>query len=527
MIDDYRRKGIKAMTKLADYIQKSIYIFFIVIICLILLVTIFFQNLNYMCRKEFLFSNIVLLIIALLFLLFVSVLLTIKNYTQTHQMIHPYKAVNIASICLFIFLLYISLNIYFLSGWDVGKIISDAKNIINGERIEYETYYSQFPNQQLLLFLESVLFKIHQKFGVIDIKNGLMVLIAFQCILYCITGNVLYRILFDYLDSVFFAWLGYLLFCLLLAVSGWVTIPYTDGMSIFFPILILRCYQKIEHGTAHKILWWISIGILSYWGFKMKPTVLIVLIAIVLTEIINIISDFSREKIKNISMITAVLFICFLFSIPIFQIAIHSTGININKELDTGALHMIMLGLNNERDGFWNEADVNLSTNITNKTERKKAQMNIIMHRLNEYGLIGLLRHTARKTLVNFNDGSFAWGVEGGFYTQIYKEKNSVTSPFFRDLFYNDGNAYRTLSTIEQATWLGILFFSGCCIFLKREKIFMVSVLSLLGIIIFVTIFEARARYLMIYVPIFIMVAVVNLKSISSYTYAKLQELKH
>ena len=86
--------------------------------------------------------------------------------------------------------------------------------VING------IYYSSFPNQQFLLLVESWLFKLNNSFGVIDTGEGLMTLIIFQCILMTLTGNVLYRIIYDYLRSDGFAWLGWVTFGILVALSG-------------------------------------------------------------------------------------------------------------------------------------------------------------------------------------------------------------------------------------------------------------------------------------------------------------------
>ena len=61
-----------------------------------------------------------------------------------------------------------------------------------------------------------------------------------------------------------------------------------------------------------------------------------------------------------------------------------------------------------------------------------------------------------------------------------------------------------------------ILFFCALCFLLKKDKLITVAAISLIGIMSFNLIFEARARYVIIYVPIFIVLAVISLSNVSS-----------
>ncbi len=513
------------MKKVIEIIEKCIYIFLSIMLVAIMLLNIFFQNEDYMCRKDFLLPNIVLLFIALAVLSISGALLFKSNKNVNHMRKKRFSSVNIMSVALFLLLLYFALNIYFFTGWDAGTVFSDAKSLAYGE-IVGGTYYSQFPTQQWLLLIETFLLRINNFCGVVDTNEGLFAIIFFQCLLYVITGNVLYRVIDEYSSNQSFAWLGWVLFSLLVAITGWVTIPYTDGMSIVFPVFILRSFQKKENSEGNKKMkWWIIIALLSYWGFKTKPTVLIMLIAILLGEILYGLKSIDRATLRNAARVTIILIICFGGSKLVFNYFIKSTGIEINKELDTGALHMMMMGLNNSKDGVWDADDVELSTGIKDKKERREAQINTIKQRIDDYGLKGLLRHTARKSLVIFNDGSFAWGAEGGFYTQIYEEKNEFISSFLRDLFYSFGHKYKKLATFEQGIWLAVLLLNCLCIFVKRDKFITVVVMSLIGIILFNFLFEARARYVLIYVPLFICTATLVIKQIAEFTFQRIKRV--
>ena len=495
--------------KIIHWVCKIVFSLLMIMISIILVLNLVFQNKNYHCRKEFLLPNFMLLPLALMAYFFVFYIL--NKFAVSDKPNDSWKKINAASFILFFLLVYISLNIYFSTGWDAGYVLYDAKTVANGGIVD-GTYYSQFPNQQMLLIIESALFKLNDMFGVIDSENGMMILIIIQCLIVAVTGNLVYRVLNDFLHKPIFAWIGWGTFCILLGLSGWITIPYTDGMSLFYPILILRCFQRKESCDKNKYGWWGTIVFLSYWGFKTKPTALIIFIAIIIVEGIYKIAELNKTNMISFAKIVTVSFIVLFVSNAIFKSALGTTGITVNRELDTGALHMIMMGLNDENDGVWAKKDAALSVGIANKSDRKEMQINVIKQRLEDYGLKGLLRHTARKSLVIFNDGTFAWGMEGKFYYEVYEVKNQFISPLLRDMFYSTGGRYQVVATVEQAIWLAVLFLSGCCIFLRKDKFTSVICISLIGIILFNYLFEARARYVMIYVPIFIVLGICSIE---------------
>ena len=81
-------------------------------------------------------------------------------------------------------------------------------------------------------------------------------------------------------------------------------------------------------------------------------------------------------------------------------------------------------------------------------------------------------------------------------------------SPFLKSIYYYDGDRYTYFCSYSQMVW--ILLLSGCFLaFLFRKedqgrKGFIIM-LSLVGLTLFELIFEARARYLYCYVPLYLL----------------------
>ena len=111
--------------------------------------------------------------------------------------------------------------------------------------------------------------------------------------------------------------------------------------------------------------------------------------------------------------------------------------------------------------------------------------------------------------LTNYNDGTFAWGREGSFYYIVPDNSKIKLSHTLKNVYYNDGKYYKYFSTIEQVLWvlmLGTGWYVSIKEFIEKRNInYGVSVmeLSIIGITLFELLFEARARYIYLYVPIF------------------------
>ena len=348
-----------------------------------------------------------------------------------------------------------------------------------------------------------------------------MMIVLFQCILFAATGRILYAVICDMFGNVYLAWVGWALYCLMFAISGWVVVPYTDALGVIFPVLIFRIYQVIsEENRPVRFAGWGAIVVLSYYGFKLKPMILVAAIAIVISELLNLVMEFDKSKAKkrlmDVVSVALIFIVIFAISSSLFTKAFARTGIVVDDSKNLGAMHMVMMGLNYGRDGSYLWNDVKMSKSIADPDERKAAQIQVIKERMDSYGFAGFMWHLARKAMVDFNDGSFAWGAEGDFYNVVLEEKNGKMCPRLRDFFYDTGSNYKYLLTIEQILWLGTLVLMSLCAFIKKSKLNTALITSAIGMFLFVLIFEARARYLIVFIPVFIIIAISGLEWLCS-----------
>ena len=72
-----------------------------------------------------------------------------------------------------------------------------------------------------------------------------------------------------------------------------------------------------------------------------------------------------------------------------------------------------MMGLNDVSDGAFYAEDVEYSKSFDTAEERTKANKKVAIERVKNYGIMGLGKHTIKKVLGTYNDGTFGWWNEG------------------------------------------------------------------------------------------------------------------
>ena len=495
-------------------INKYIYLAVFLIISTLLLIGA--PLLTYFCKKTFYFQNFTLVIldIMVLYILFMAIKFT-KKYYYAFAKANADKIILAFTIILFFVQLFIGYNIVFYTGWDVGGIILPAaKAAAYGESMDSFTgYFSVYPNSIFLVWIQSKIIYFAGFFGVDNLKLELMFSTAVNSVISCLTGWLTYECVKKLINKKW-ALCSWILFVLFIGISPWFVIPYSDSLGLFLPILIFYIYIK-KFKENHTLVKWLLIGLTSFIGYNIKPQVIIIFIAIMIVETFKFIFLEKKQKEKKI-LVAGVLAAALLVASIFNSFAINQTGLKINKQLTFGMTHFAMMGMNSERDGVYNYNDVVYSSSQATPEARKKANIDKIKERLNSFGALGYLKFLEKKALVNYGDGTFAWGEEGQFYNQLFDNPSAI-SKFLKSFYYNDGAHYYILSTFEQAIWIAVIFSMLGIVFIKKNKLdkrIVVLMMSLVGLTIFEMIFEARARYLYIYAPIFIILSIIGLKNI-------------
>lgn len=392
---------------------------------------------------------------------------------------------------------------YFYTGWD-AKLVRDAAFMMVEHQKDiaktFGIYYSYHINQLILTVLLGKVFTFFHGLGLSNYYFGAVVLNVLLVNLASVFIILSVRKITKSNLAIFNAiWIT----LILMAFSPWITIPYSDTFIIFIPSVVFYLYLNLKT-DRHNLLIWFLIIMLSLIGFLIKPQSIIILIAIFLVEIFQFFVSFSIKKIIHLIKI-----------IVLVSISNHIVMVNYYEliyDVDFGILygraftytHYLMMGLNPDTYGVYSEEDTILSYQTGTVEERQSMNWNVVQSRLSEMGFIGYLDFSMHKVLVNYNDGTFAWGGEGGFYVERFENKTYLSS-LLKDFYYHDGKFYFIYALFVQGAWLLVLL-SLPFIYLikKRDPSHAILMLSLIGSFLFVHLFEARARYLFNMVPIYI-----------------------
>jgi len=485
----------------------------------------------YACKRSFDYSNFVYLLCGMLFIavllccLFALKKLNLSAYCD--------KLVYLFSGVYFIVLCIVTYHYYFYTGWDAGyTIIPNSVAVATGNwgSISH-AYFSWYPNNVFLVFIYSLLVKFAMLF---HISDWYMLIIVFQCFIYATVAVMVYEIGKLLLHSKRYAVLAYALYIVLVGLSPWVVIPYSDSVGLLFPAFILLMYLKIKNmsqDNAKKLVYLALLIMLMYFGYKIKPQIGIITIAIALYELCNLIHGFMRNKntvnenvrksktkkpqkqTAGIGVKAGVIVGSLLVSMLCMNVITHATHIMIDKERSLGIEHFLMMGMHPETKGVYAEEDVIFSINIPNKDERHQATMEQIKTRLDDYGIGGIANLAKSKLLTAYNDGTFAWELEGPFYVEQYAHGNSSLRAFLENFYCRDGKYQNIFFNIVQSIWMAVLVCGIFAVFLKKDFKVDILLLTIVGLTIYEVLFEVRARYLLTNVPLYILLAVIGVKT--------------
>ena len=421
------------------------------------------------------------------------------------------------SALLFAAQVFITYHAYFFSVWDARYVLEGARAFAYDmpEAISVD-YFSMYPNNLTLAGIYGGLLRLPMCLGAeLGEERGLLLLILVQCALNTACGLLLWsltrRVAEAFSDGVTAAQaalVALIAYAVLIGLSPWFLVPYSDSSALIFPVLLLWLYERLRGRLPSALL----LGALGTLAFMIKPQASIPLIAIALCELAALIVRRSkRSAVFLILMGSAFL----LVVLPAQSVMERQIGIELDSDRAMNPAHYVNMGLNAEHDGAFNMPDLDAVLAVPAK-ERTAWCLRTAWARVKEYGVPGMAEHLLRKALVNFADGVFAWGID--FARNDLPVKDERLTPEVRSVVYPDGTRYPALHALEQAVWLLLLVLCPFGAFgLRRlcaeqeSPVPAAMLLSVIGIIAFNMLFEAKARYVFVMVPVMIAVSAAGL----------------
>lgn len=432
---------------------------------------------------------------------------------------------------LFIIQILLVNQTYFYTGWDVGTMQNSATVLWNGgsmQETEADIYYSRYPNNILMLYITYLIGKTGLLFSMQEPYN-LCIYVSCFCVAFsCFLGNLILKRLTQGKAT-------HILYILIstpfILLSPWIMMPYTDTFGMLF--VTVAVWGLLCVNTPW--LKWPAVGFGSVLGYYIKPTCLIVFLAAMLIYGIYYLTHFRREW-KNILAlaVSASLFWSAGACVPMW--VQHTFNFYLDPEMRAPFTHYLMMGANPGSSGGYSGYDAFNTFYIPTYEERKAETTKEFIRRISGPDKQYLKNLYSAKALKNFNDGTFAWSFEGGFFLTFVEHSGPVAS-FFWNTFVppNDerltliqervesfentlqvtdpsaeiGTRFTLYRTVAQGFWLQVLLgIPPVFLQMKRNRTEKACLLTMLcGLLAFVMLFEARARYLFLYAPIFLILS--------------------
>ena len=483
-------------TRNLNMIDRLIRILFLVSMSVVAGICCFGSGISYAGKKSFESQSVVWFLLGIAF---VCVLGGISFFAgRAERKEHPRRDaffVLSVSFLWFCISLIAAHFYYFQSGWDVMAVVSSAEAIARGQfEAVNNGYFSLCPNNAFLTCFFSWIIKLGMIAGY---GNPYFSLIAFQCLAVSAAGAVSFFAVLRLSADRRIAYLSWFFFLILCGCSPWVSVPYTDVVGVLFTALVLYLYASDRLPFL--------FGFLLITGYYIKPCVLIFGIAATVVSAKEYLSFLKtdRKKLVKPALIAAGMLLGFLF----VKVSIPMSHIRIDSEKTLGVAHFVMMGLNEGSNGVVNPEDTGFSVAIEDPRERTLENLRVAGERLQTMGIWGMAKHTARKILTSFNDGTFSWWVEGQFFSQQIWTGHPDLEELFRSFFYPEGGNYRLFRGIVQSLWMGVLLLCICGGVFGKEKTACVMQLTLIGALFFELFFEPRARHLINVLPVFFYLA--------------------
>lgn len=440
------------------------------------------------------------------------------------------------SVAFYIINVNISKSIAFYGGWDCGMVANSARWIYEGGELGYDDYYTIFSNNIPVTWVLYKLYSISASMTGYP-YNPEFIWIQYQCVLLSVAVlcSALTALIISRNIGISAITLGFI--SLFLGLSPWKTVPYTDGCSIVFPILLLFLYslfRKSKRRWCGCVLWFL-IMLTGCLGGIMKATCYVTLIAIVAVDFYWMITDEVSiiVKLKKTGCKLLLLVLAFFLASLGKQEMYRELDYHYDSAMESGWSNFMYDGLNEETTGACSDGGLELVRAYAGqpKEVRVRKEMEGIRQRIQERGFSGTLFFWLRKQVMSFNDGTFSWHQEGFFHAWDYPElTNSKWKAPLRSFYWLEGENYILFTTVSQLLWFFVLvgmileayfLLSNGISALKNHELkdstvsdslclSTVMVLTFIGMFLFIMLFEARARYLYNTIPVFAVMAVLG-----------------
>ena len=306
-----------------------------------------------------------------------------------------------------------------------------------------------------------------------------------------------------------------------LAIFPSILMPYSDAWVLPFVSLTLLAAVIIGYtkttplSPLFKSLTAIILGISAAIIYPLKPSAIIPIIAMAIVAGLTWLTKSHHWTWNGMTMtLLVVLLVGGSASGSYFAInnAVQKqTYIKIDKSRAVPAVHFAAIAIYG--DGGYSENQAVQMAVLPNSEQKVAYSEKMLTKRLKQLGPWGYLRFMVLKQRNNTADGTFGWLKEGHFFRENQKPSQKGFANKLKNYIFLYGTNIADFRFIAQFWWVGLLTIIA---FGWGEQLNFREILrlSLVGGFIFLLLFEGgRSRYLIQYLPCFLLLATLAAKS--------------
>lgn len=374
-------------------------------------------------------------------------------------------------------------------------------------------YFLRYPNNQFLGILFNQVFSPFA--GSVELKMWVVTAVsALLTSLGVLAGTLSVKALSGKRHALLYnvCALGFLTFYVYGAqlYSDTITLPFVSFSLLFFIYAIKS--QKI----TQQVLWYFLATVLAVIGYEFKPTVLIVLIAVLIFLGLN-------KKWKQLLLLLpmfAILFVGGHFMVKATIATEPAFSQEANERRNLPMMHWIAMSWSpTNKTGGFNKKVRLYSESFPTYEAKKEADKQLFIDNLKKMGPVGIVRQIGRKLAYTWLYGD----LNSSFYT--YHHENKFINRYFDYLsgtsFSLDGPGNITgwfmLKAVQTLYWIGLVVLLWRQIWRilisKRNwsNPWFIPALAFVGLSFFLILWETNSRYLYQFAPVMIALASLGL----------------
>lgn len=446
----------------------------------------------------------------------------------------------------YFFCIWLSRETAFDMSVDQGIVREAAKDVAHGVPFGYQFVFSMNHNNLPITYVLGRLYRLAENWTWFHHDPEYLWVIV-GCLMVTAAGFCCCEIVKKLTENVAAVLIAFALYFATAGLSPWKAIPYTDSYGILFPvlcILLYLCSRDCERMFGKALLLFFSLAAGVAGGF-MKPSAYIAVLAVIGAEGIRLIETIIR-RIKDrkgktsergvqtgtgeggsggffrsavFSFLLSLLFagLLYLGAERGMDYIVEDIGLEYNEEIEATAQYFFYIGTKELTTGGFSTEDYGIFGEFQfSKADRNAACMERAWERIRERGVFGTIYFCLKKLVKSFNDGTFAWT-----YVLFYEPfpENMIhdtrVAGYLRSLFMAGGANQAKYDTLAELAWIFTLMgVPGIVVARKKKERYSVFSILLMGILIYLMLFESGARYVYIFLPIFVTMCICGMSAI-------------